>query len=159
MQLQTLGYGSGRSGVRIEARGRDFSLLQKVQTCCRAHPAGTVFHFREKSGWGVDLTNHFLLIPRLENSGAVPLPPPISLHDIELGKLCDFTLLLLLLLLLLCHFMLCIYNFTPQTNCVSIAYTGATVLWLHFFGTFNVLSYVCFEFLRWYFPKYVCGAQ
>jgi len=29
----------GRSGVRIPARKRDFSLLQNAQTGCRAHPA------------------------------------------------------------------------------------------------------------------------
>lgn len=30
---------AGRSGIRISAETRDFSLLQKVQTGCWAHPA------------------------------------------------------------------------------------------------------------------------
>jgi hypothetical protein len=140
--VQTLGYGSGRSGARMEARRRD-SLLQKVHTGPRAHPAGTVFHSQAKSGWGVDLTARFLILPRLEMSGAVcASTPPISFHDTELWKLCDFGLLLLLLLLLLlicCHFMLGIYNVTPQTDCVSVAYTGATLLWLQFLA--HIMSF------------------
>ena len=30
---------AGRPGLQVPARARDFSLLQKVQTCCGAHPA------------------------------------------------------------------------------------------------------------------------
>jgi hypothetical protein len=54
---------------------RDFSLLQKVKTGFRSHPAGTMFYSWEKSGWDVDLTAHFLIILRLEMSGAVALLP------------------------------------------------------------------------------------
>ena len=88
--------------------------------------------------------------------------PPIPLHDTELGKLCDFTLLLLLLLLFIirCHFMLGIYNFTPQTNCISIAYTGATVLWLQFLAHLMfLLTFVLHFYVGTFRSMCVCSAQ
>jgi hypothetical protein len=93
---------AGRSRVRILAGVRDFCLLQNVQTSPGAHP---VFFFNGYrgfhgySGWGVKLTTHLHLVPRLRMIGAMPLLPlyafmvwtetTLPLTDIiKVGKAC-----------------------------------------------------------------------
>ena len=65
----------GRSGVRIPTGSSHFSLLQYVQTGSGAHTASCTMDTgvlsRKKSGRGVKLTSHLLLVLRLGMSGAI----------------------------------------------------------------------------------------
>jgi hypothetical protein len=75
MGLDDPGFESKQGEENFPFSKKSRLALQKVKTGFRAHPAGTMFYSREKSGWGVDLTAHFLIIPRLEMSGALAVLP------------------------------------------------------------------------------------
>jgi len=65
---------AGRSGIRIPAGSRNFSLLQIIPAYCSVDTEG--FSPGGKSGRDVRLTSHIRLVPGLRMSGAVP-PLPI----------------------------------------------------------------------------------
>jgi hypothetical protein len=69
----------GQSGVQFPAGVRDSSVLRNIQTGSGTHPAsyimGTEVPSRGLSGWGMMLTTHFQLAPKLRMNGAIPLLP------------------------------------------------------------------------------------
>jgi len=63
-------------------RGKTFTLLQDIQTASGAHPASYLMGItrvlsHSQSRWGVKLTTHLHLVPRLRISAAILMP---SLH-------------------------------------------------------------------------------
>jgi len=79
----------GRSGDRIPVGAR-FSA--SVQTVPGAHPAfctmGTVSFPGVKSGWGMTLTLHPLLMPRSRKSRAIPLLPLWAVRPVQSLSAC-----------------------------------------------------------------------
>ena len=83
--------GYGLDGPGIESRwGARFSA--PVQTGPVAHPAsctmGTVSFPGVKSGWGVTLTLHPLLVPWLRKGRAVPLLPLWAVRPVQSLSAC-----------------------------------------------------------------------
>ena len=88
---------AGQSGNRIPV-GATFSA--PVQTRSRAHPTSCTMGTRSfpgvKSGWGVTLTPHPLLVPWLTKSRAIPLLPLWAVQPVQSLSACTrvhFTLL------------------------------------------------------------------
>jgi len=69
-------------GDGIPAGSRSF-LQETVQSGAGAHSyfysVDTGFISRELNGWGVELTSHLELVPRLNVNGAIRLLPPHTL--------------------------------------------------------------------------------
>jgi hypothetical protein len=69
--------GAGRTGARIPAGSRNFTLLHNAQPGCGVHPAfysvGVVVLSWRERGLGIQLITHLHLMTRLRISGAAPL--------------------------------------------------------------------------------------
>ena len=83
------GYGAGRSGDRIPVGARFFAT---VQTGSGAHPAsctmGTESFLGVKSGRGVTLTPHLLLVPWSRKSRAIPLLSLWAVRPVQSHSAC-----------------------------------------------------------------------
>ena len=66
---------AGRSGVRIPAGAKDFSLLRIVQTDCGSNTTSCAMDAGVLCGWEGNLR----LPPRVRMSGAIPLLPVYAL--------------------------------------------------------------------------------
>jgi hypothetical protein len=89
----SVGYGLDDRGsrVRFPVGAGNFSLHHRVQNDTEAHPAsypmGTMTFFPGgKSGRGVKLTTHLLLVPRSKNAWSYTSTPPISLPGVVLSQ-------------------------------------------------------------------------
>jgi len=80
---------TGRSGDRIPVRAR---LSVPVQTVPEAHPASCTIDTESflgvKSGWGVKLTRHPLLVPWSRKSKYIPLLPLWAVRPVQSLSTC-----------------------------------------------------------------------
>ena len=80
---------AGRSGVRMTAGARDYSLLQNVQPGCGAHPASYSLPGVNRPGREVD---HSSCSDEAKNdwSSASASPPPICLYGVARNSFTSF---------------------------------------------------------------------
>jgi hypothetical protein len=75
LRFYVLGYGLDDNGIRFPAGARYFPLFHIVQTGSAANTAscsiGTGVYCRGQSDWGMRLTTHLDLMPRLSMIGAI----------------------------------------------------------------------------------------